>query len=196
MGSSTETFPYWNVNVPESQQTEECPEFLRNLSEKDRGILSTPDSAYRLETWPEVQKIVADNRLELFQRVPSDLRRYLEYNWKLRRDYGSVMNFVVSRRLFWDKPIVSKGKPFQYEEDIKILWNDWPYGIDSRIVHLVVWTKFELTDNPATGDLADQARAEIDVFVKKTFYSRLQEDQVGLDSMSVLGMPSLMLTGT
>ena len=29
-------------------------------------------------------------------------------------------------------------------EDIKIIYNDWPYGIDKSIVHLCVWTKFPL----------------------------------------------------
>ena len=28
--------------------------------------------------------------------------------------------------------------------DIKIIYNDWPYGIDKSIVHLCVWTKFPL----------------------------------------------------
>lgn len=29
-------------------------------------------------------------------------------------------------------------------DDIKIIYNDWPYGIDKSIVHLCVWTKFPL----------------------------------------------------
>ena len=169
MANATDRTPYWHINVPESQRTEECPEYLLNLSAKDLGIISTPDSTYRLGTWPEVQEIIAENRLELFQRVPSDLVRYLENNWNLRKRYGSVMNFVLGHRLHWEAPVKARGAPFQYEEDYKILYNDWPYGIDPRIVHLVVWTKFELKDDPATGDLTDQARAEIEGFVRETF---------------------------
>jgi hypothetical protein len=181
MGSTTpETpTPYWHINVPPSQRTPSCPEFLQNLNPKDLSIISTPDSAYRLETWPEVQKIIAANRLEVFQRVPSDLRRYLENNWRLRKQYGSVMNFVLGHRLRWTAPIVARGKPFEFEDDYKILFNDWPYGIDPRIVHLVVWTKFELKDDPAGGDLTDQARAEIEAFVTKTFCERISRDRVG-----------------
>ncbi|KAH0556745.1 hypothetical protein GP486_005467 [Trichoglossum hirsutum] len=53
--------------------------------------------------------------------------------------------------------------------DIKILYNDWPYGVDEKIVHLVVWTKFDLEDDPSTDDLTPKARKEIDDFVDKTF---------------------------
>ncbi len=41
------------------------------------------------------------NRLDLFRRVPSDLRRYMDFTWRLKRDYGSVMQFVLGERLRW-----------------------------------------------------------------------------------------------
>lgn len=183
MGSITPeepAVPYWHVNVPPSERTPECPEFLLNLCAKDLSIVSAPDSSYRLQAWPEVRDIIAANRLEMFQRVPSDLRRYLENNWRLRKQYGSVMNFVLGQRLRWTAPIVPRGRPFEFEDDHKILFNDWPYGIDPRIVHLVVWTKFALQEDPATGDLTDQARAEIEDFVTKTFCETMPRDRVGL----------------
>lgn len=168
--------PFWQVNVPEAERTQECPEYLQNLGAKDIGIIATPDEQYRQITWPEVRQIVADNRLDAFQRQPSDLRRYLAYTWKLKQVYGSVINFVLKERLGWEMPTVSRGKPFEFDEDIKILWNDWPYGLDGRIVHLVVWTKFELEDDPATDDLTDKARKEIDDYVKQKFGSQLPQD--------------------
>jgi len=165
--------------MPESKRTEECPEFLRNLSAKDKGIISTPDSEHRLNTWPEVQKLVQDNRLDLFQRVPSELRRYLEYMAHLRREHGAVMDFVLKHRLGWEMPLKPHDNgPFECQDDIKILWNDWPYGLDKKIVHLVVWTKFDLEEDPTTGDLTPKARAEIDEFVVKTFGSRVPSDHV------------------
>lgn len=175
---SVDSLPYWHVNVPENERTEECPEFLSTLNAKDRGHIGTPDSQYRVSTWPEVQNIVAENRLEDFRRVPSELRRYLEYNWGLKRDYGSVMNFVLSQRLHWEMPMKPRGKSFEFDDDVKILWNDWPYGIDEKIVHLVVWTKFELDEDPVTGDLTDEARAAIAEYVRKTFGSRIPNDRV------------------
>ncbi|KAL7628612.1 hypothetical protein AAE478_000127 [Parahypoxylon ruwenzoriense] len=174
---SLDNLPYWQVNVPGDKRTEECPDFLRTLSPKDIGIIGTPDSSYHVSSWAEVQHIVAENRLDAFRRVPSQLRRYLEYTWRLRQDHGSVMNFVLSQRLHWDAPVQPRGKPFECEDDIKILWNDWPYGIDERIVHLVVWTKFDLEEDPVTTDLTDEARAEIEGYVQKTFGPRIPRDR-------------------
>lgn len=56
-------------------------------------------------------------------------------------------------------------------ENYKILLNDWPYGFDSRIVHLVVWTKFPLPPDPTSekGDISPQTRAMISKFVQETF---------------------------
>lgn len=63
-------------------------------------------------------------------------------------------------------------------DDVKILYNDWPYGIDEKIVHLVVWTKFELEEDPATGDLTTEARKSIDEYVDRTFCSVLGSEKV------------------
>ena len=63
-------------------------------------------------------------------------------------------------------------------EDIKILFNDWPYGIDEKIVHLVVWTKFPLEDNPETGELTPRAWKEIDKYVGQTFRTKVPAENV------------------
>jgi len=179
MGSTT-PLPYWQINVPSHLHTQECPPFLINLNPKDLSIISTPDSQYPIQTWPEVRQIIADNRLDLFQRVPSELRRYFTYNYQLKQKYGSVMEFVLKERLGWTLPIKAEGKPFEDENDVKVLWNDWPYGIDEKIVHLVVWTKFELEDDPETDDLTDRARAEIEGFVEERFGRRCGKENVSI----------------
>ena len=94
---------FWNVNTPPNEHTEDCPEFLQYAftNDKDRAILATPDPEYQRQTWLEVQQIIHDNRLDLFLRVPSDLRRYRQYTHKLIEDYGSIMNFVMRERLRW-----------------------------------------------------------------------------------------------
>lgn len=61
---------------------------------------------------------------------------------------------------------------------MKILYNDWPYGVDKDIIHLVVWVKFELEDDPATDDLTPRARKEIDDYVRSTFCSRMPAENV------------------
>jgi hypothetical protein len=184
--------PYWQVNVPPEHRTAECPECLRNLSAKDLGIISTPDSEFTVFRWPQVQQLVASNRIDLFQRMPSELRRYRAFIWKLNQEYGSVMSFILSERLHWSEPLVPTGPPFERpSEDMKILYNDWPYGIDSRIVHLVIWTKFELVEDPATGDLTDAARAEIDGYVEKTFRSRIPKETVSENTYIEVAFPHI-----
>lgn len=69
-------------------------------------------------------------------------------------------------------------------EDIRILYNDWPYGVEDGIIHLVVWTKFDLEDDPATDDLTSRARKEIDDYVKKTFCSRVPSEKVCISFLS------------
>lgn len=164
--------PWWQVNIPSEEREARCPEPLRNLCAKDREIIGTWDEDYQPQTWDEVVDIIHTDRLGDFRRWPSDLRRYREYIWWLNREYGSVMRFMLHERLHWAEPVVSRGgKLFECKDDFSILMNDWPYGLDERIVHLVVWTKFKLEDNAET-------EAEIDRFVFKTFSSGVAKDQV------------------
>ncbi|PGH29764.1 hypothetical protein GX50_07491 [[Emmonsia] crescens] len=174
-----EPLPYWLVNVPRSQWPSECPEYLRNLPQKAIQCLSLLDEQYQRQSWELVKSIVESNQIHLLQRLPSDLRRYLEYIAKIKAIYGSVLNFVVQKRLGWVGDLEPKGtRPFEHPDDIKILYNDWPYGVEKDVVHLVVWTKFELEDDPATDDLTPRMRREIDEFVGKTFRSRMPAEKV------------------
>ncbi|KAI3400455.1 hypothetical protein diail_3076 [Diaporthe ilicicola] len=169
--SSPDQLPYWQVNIPSEDHEEKCPEFLRNISAKDIEIIGTPDEDYHVQTWQQVVDIIRTDRLADFRRWPSDLRRYRKYIWELKRAYGSVMNFMLKERLCWSEPVVPRGsRPFECPEDFKILMNDWPYGLDKRIVHLVVWTRFNLPDDHET-------EAEIEAFVSKTFSPGVSQDK-------------------
>lgn len=186
MGSNPETqpLPFWQVNVRPEDRKEECPEALRNLSDKDMEIIGTRDEDYHVQSWEEVVYFVRKQRLADFRRWPTELRRYREFVWRLGREKGGVMGYILRERLHWTLPLIPRSsKPFECDEDYKILWNDWPYGIDNRIVHLVVWTKFELQDD-------NETEAEIEKFIKRTFLSTVAEDQV---SCSSFGGPDLRL---
>ncbi|CAG8955476.1 hypothetical protein HYFRA_00010343 [Hymenoscyphus fraxineus] len=170
-----EPLPYWQTNLPPHLRTPTCPAYLQNLSLKDSSILGTRTEDYHTLTWSECRSLVQSNHLEAFQRRPLDLRRYLQFIYNLKREWGSVMAFMVRERLGWDGGGVEGGKGeglFGDEREWKILWNDWPYGIDERIVHLVVWTKFELQDDPETGMLKREVRCEIDGFVQRVFTAK------------------------
>jgi hypothetical protein len=53
-----EPLPYWLVNVPPEEWPNECPEALRDMSEKNIGILATWDSDYTRSTWEEVKYLI------------------------------------------------------------------------------------------------------------------------------------------
>jgi Protein of unknown function (DUF3605) len=112
---------------------------------------------------------VGINRIDLFQRTPTDLKRYVEFVHYLKKAFGSVLQFIHHERLHWSSTQPSGQRPFENPSDYKVLYNDWPYGIDLDIVHLVVWTKFAFQDDPVTGDLTPESRAMIEAFVQKTF---------------------------
>jgi hypothetical protein len=112
---------------------------------------------------------VAQNDLVSFRRVPSDLRRYLEFKSNVQKKYGSMLNYVQQTHLHWSSVSPSGDPPFSNPSDYKILPNDWPYGIDKDIIHLVVWTKFFFEVDPATDDITPSARAAIEDFVVKAF---------------------------
>ena len=50
---------YWNVNVPESEWTDTCPDYLRDLDEWDKAQLAVKDADYKPQSWSLVQEIVS-----------------------------------------------------------------------------------------------------------------------------------------
>lgn len=109
------------------------------------------------------------NCINHFQRPPLELRRYLHFMFKLKQQYGSILTFVQQERLHWSSISPSLEAPFTNPSDYRILYNDWPYGIDTDITHLVVWTKFLLEDDPVTGLLTLEHHELVEKFVQKTF---------------------------
>lgn len=122
LASNQTDLPFWQVNVPLDKRPAKCPDFLADANDKDRRILGTPDSAYHLLTWSEVREIIAANRIDLFQRVPSELRRYREYMALLKRNHGSVMDFVMKERLHWTD-LTPKAEPFVDPSNKASLYN-------------------------------------------------------------------------
>ena len=65
-----EELPFWLVNVPRDQWPAKCPDFLRDVGEKDRMIIGTLDSDYKRLSWQEVQEIISILPIVLFIRFP------------------------------------------------------------------------------------------------------------------------------
>lgn len=112
MTKEDDKVPYWRVNVPKDEWPDTCPDFLLNTEDKGKMVLATKDEDYHILTWDEVETVVKDNDLDAFQRIPSDYRRYLEYSHKLKKEWGSIMNFVIQERIKW-KDLTPSGQPFE-----------------------------------------------------------------------------------
>ena len=128
----------------------------------------------------------ATNNLSILKRKPSDLKRYIFWTNQIKSEYGSMTNFVCKERLHWTPSPASTGdgpvfecedeRPFASPGDHKILQNDWPYGMETGIVHIVVWLKTRIPVQQPEGYLLPESKTLIDGFVQRTFRERLAQD--------------------
>lgn len=157
------------------------------LTSIDRALLAMKDSDFHRITWSDLTHIIHANQLEELKRLPSDLRRYLAWSHKVKKQYGSITNFVVQERLQWKPLPQPQGResgpvefqhhsptPFAYPRDYAILINDWPYGFEEGILHLIVWTKTRIAVDDHRGDVTDESRKVIVAFVERCFVSELE----------------------
>lgn len=95
-----------------------------------------------------------------------------------------MLSYIQEERLHWESIIPSGDRPFTNPSDYKILYNDWPYYIDEDIQHLVVWTKFPIDENEATGEVTEEAKADIERLVTRTLCSGEDEEaKMGRDQI-------------
>lgn len=121
----------------------------------------------------------ADNRLELFKRLPSHLRHYIKWSSAIKEQYGGILSYICKERLHWEqrnsKVLFNNPIPFASPSDYCIRFNDWPYGVDQGVRHLVVWLKtpFSVRDD---GSLTTESRVRIETFLSATFVQRLARE--------------------
>lgn len=93
-----------------------------------------------------------------------------------QRKYGGVLNYIIRERLKWhteDGVIVPACETFLGSpHDVKILPNDFPYGLDDGIKHLVVWSKAKIPQD-STGRITSEGAAMIEKYVAETFVKGL-----------------------
>ncbi|THC91536.1 hypothetical protein EYZ11_008999 [Aspergillus tanneri] len=165
------------TDIPFTEHDQNVPHW--NLTELDRMLLRQTDEEYEPHSWDELKWIIAENRLELFKRLPSHLRRYIKWSTSVKDQYGSILNYICQERLRWDqqhsKVIFKDPTPFASPCDYCIRFNDWPYGVAPGIRHLVVWLKTQLPVQE-DGNLTAESRARIQTFVSATFVQRLARE--------------------
>ena len=54
-----EKLPYWLMNVPEDKRPAKCPDFLLDISDRNKELIDRPEDEYHILTWPEVQNLIS-----------------------------------------------------------------------------------------------------------------------------------------
>ncbi|KAM4055263.1 hypothetical protein HRG_006059 [Hirsutella rhossiliensis] len=153
---------------------EEAPFPLTNV---DKWVLSQTDDEFKKHGWTDLEQIIETNNLSVLKRKPSDLRRYIKWTADIKAQYGSMSQYILANRLpqSWGQPpfTPSSQVPFASPADYKVLLNDWPYGLDPEITHIVVWSRTPIPTDPETGDMTPESRALVQNFVKMYFVDAL-----------------------
>ncbi|KAH7143994.1 hypothetical protein EDB81DRAFT_514581 [Dactylonectria macrodidyma] len=147
------------------------------LTEVDKWVLSQTDEEFHLHDWEDLKGIIAKNNLHVLKRKPSDLRRYMQWSSETKAQYGSMTQFLLVNRLpkSWGSPPFTPVStiPFEDASDYSVLANDWPYGLDPEIRHIVVWLRTTVATDPETGDMTPESKALCERFVKRQFIDSL-----------------------
>jgi hypothetical protein len=179
---------YWNKNIPESEYTRECPDFLTNISAKDQATLSRSEQGYKKLCWRDINRIISkfssiapvslpltnqpipaeSTRFEKFSRTPLSLRKYLQESNPAKALPGGMGLHIQRTMLHWADAKPSGAAPFANPSDVKVTRNTYPYAFASSVTHLVVWTKFAF-DSDADGALTKDARDAIAAYVRGNF---------------------------
>lgn len=122
-------------------------------------------------SWTQVQEIVATNDLDLFARLAPGTDEYLAFKAQLKRQGTTIQDYLVRHELEWADVQIPDHKLFTVKDDIKVMYNKFPYYFEDNVTHLCVWTKVPIPNDPnsATGDISAYTRAVIDTFVRKLF---------------------------
>ncbi|KAK2030950.1 hypothetical protein LX32DRAFT_585600 [Colletotrichum zoysiae] len=149
------------------------------LTEVDKWVLSQTDEEFKKHDWEELKEIIKTNKLEVLKRKPSDLRRYMKWTAETKAEYGSMTQYILANRLpkQWGAPPFTPKSlvPFEDPSDYRVLANDWPYGLDAGITHIVVWSRTIIPTDPDTGDMTSESRRTVQEFVDRYFVDSLGE---------------------
>lgn len=93
----------------------------------------------------------------------------------------------MQERLAWkpkdvDQPVTAhsfthhSSVPFEDSRDYAILLNDWPYGFEPGIKHILVWSRTPIAVDATRGDVTAESKRIIEEFVERQFVHTLAGD--------------------
>jgi hypothetical protein len=117
------------------------------------------------------------NKLHVLKRKPSDLRRYMKWTTEIKAEFGSMTQYILANRLpkSWGLPpfTAASNTPFADPSDYRVLLNDWPYGLEPSITHMVVWSRTIIPVDSDNGDMTPESRKLVEDFVQRCFVDTL-----------------------
>nr|POF03769.1 n-acetylglucosamine-induced protein 1 [Quercus suber] len=150
-----------------------------NLTSQDIATLQQKDEDFVPYKWAQLRDII-------------NLENYIHFTYHIQATYGSIIPFILQHKLSWVSSQISPSevasllplrpadpRPFASPQDFKVRRNDWPYGTEGHIKHLVVWLKTPI-DVDGDGEPSTESRALIEDFVDRTFRARMSR---GKDSV-------------
>lgn len=101
----------------------------------------------------------------------------MKWTAETKAQYGSMTQYLLANRLpkSWGQPPFTPEStvPFAKEADYRVLLNDWPYGLEPNITHIVVWTRTFIATDGERGDMTPESRELVRDFVKRYFVDSL-----------------------
>jgi hypothetical protein len=147
------------------------------------------DGSAKLMSWDELVRLVSANDLAALTRTPAQLEEYFSWKSKILLSYPGIEAFILKERLHWsrvDHPDaiadtmcsrtadgtlvssqgfeVASARLFENATDWKCLKNDFPYGFEDDVTHLVVWLKHALPQDK-DGILLPETQAQVESFI-------------------------------
>ncbi|KAF2032551.1 hypothetical protein EK21DRAFT_60793 [Setomelanomma holmii] len=157
------------------------------LTAIDWRQLRLTDAEFTPHSWANLHHLISTNRLDELKRWPSALKAYLAWTAHVKEKYGSVTEYLLQQRLFWEplqdgtgalKFHVKHATPFAHPDDYETLRNDWTYAFEPRIKHIVVWLKQRLPVD-GEGALNEEGQNMVRNFVEVEFRRKAGEQKEG-----------------
>ncbi|KAI5954709.1 hypothetical protein KGF57_003732 [Candida theae] len=141
-------------------------------------------------TWTQIQQIVKSNNLEMFARSEDQFRKYSKFKNDLSSNGITINDHVLKEELEWKQSDIrsqtattppqeySTSNPqdliFYNPDDIKIIYNKFPYYFEESVVHLCVWSKLTIPNdiNSPAGDISPLTKRIIERYLQKTFLEK------------------------
>lgn len=140
-------------------------------------------------TWSQIQQIVKSNKLELFARSEEQFSKYYQFKNDLSLQGIALNDYVLNEELEWKQSDIRSqtgATSLEYsisqpqdlilynDDDVKIIYNKFPYYFENSVLHLCVWSKLTIPNdvNSPVGDISPLTKHIIERYLQNTFIDK------------------------